>query len=227
MDNVYFRRALVAALNMEDVLRAVTFGNPEFYRLQPSFFFPEQSVWHNDAGASIYNHKDLDEVRRLLDQAGYNYEPIIFLSNRDYDWMYKCTLAVASQLQQAGINVVVEFSDWPSQIQRALTQKGWHINQTGWSPRLDPIQLYNSLKCGVPYAYMYCNPRVDELLEKLSRDRPVEERQALYRELQQIVWEDVAVIRIGDFFTLEGTTAKLQGYTPFYVTPRFWNCWKE
>jgi len=227
MDNVYFRRALVAALNMEDVLRAVTFGNSKFYRLQPSFFFPEQSVWYNDAGASIYNHKDLDEVRRLLDKAGYNYEPIIFLSNRDYDWMYKCTLAVASQLQQAGINVVVEFSDWPSQIQRALTQKGWHINQTGWSPRFDPIQLYNSLKCGVPYAYMYCNPRVDELLEELSRDRPVEERQALYRELQQIVWEDVAVIRIGDFFTLEGTTAELQGYTPFYVTPRFWNCWKE
>ncbi|MGQ9732860.1 MAG: ABC transporter substrate-binding protein, partial [Candidatus Zipacnadales bacterium] len=227
MDNVLFRRALVAALNMEDVLRAVTFGNPEFYRLQPGFFFPEQTVWHTAAGEEMYHRKDLAEVRRLLNAAGYNFEPIIFLSNRDYDWMYKCTLAVASQLQQAGINVVVEFSDWPSQIQRALTQKGWHINQTGWSPRLDPIQFTTSLKCGAPYAYMYCNPEVDGLLEELSRDRPLAERQRIFRELQQIIWEDVAVVRVGDFFTLEGTSSRLKGYTPWYVIPRFWNSWKE
>ncbi|QAA77002.1 MAG: hypothetical protein BIP78_1236 [Candidatus Bipolaricaulis sibiricus] len=227
MDNVLFRRALIAALGMEDVLRAVTFGNPAFYRTQPGFFFPEQAVWHTDAGAEGYNKKDLAEVRRLLAEAGYNFEPIIFLSNRDYDWMYKCTLAVASQLQQAGINVIVEFSDWPSQIQRALTQKGWHINQTGWSPRLDPIQLATSLKCGAPYAYMYCNPEVDRLLSELSRDRPVEERQRIFHELQRYMWEDVAVLRIGDFFTLEGTNARLRGYTPWYVIPRFWDCWKE
>ncbi len=227
MDNVLFRRALIAALDMEDVLRAVTFGNPAFYRTQPGFFFPEQTVWHSDAGAEAYNKRNLVEARRLLAEAGYNFEPVIFLSNRDYDWMYKCTLAVASQLQQAGINVVIEFSDWPSQIQRALTQKGWHINQTGWSPRLDPIQLTTSLKCGAPYAYMYCNPDVDRLLEDLARDRPVEERQQIFYELQRIIWEDVAVLRIGDFFTLEGTSARLQGYAPWYVIPRFWDCWKE
>jgi len=227
MDNVYFRRALIAALNMDDVLKAVTFGNDKFYRVQPSFFFPEQSVWTNDAGSDRYNKQDMAEVKRLLDKAGYNFEQITFLSNRDYDWMYKGTLAVASQLQQAGINVVIDFSDWPSQIQRALTNEGWHMNQTGWSPRLDPIQLYNSLKCGAPYSYTYCNPEVDELLAELARDRSVEERQALYRQMQQIVWDDVAVIRVGDFFTLEATTAALRGYTPFYVIPRFWDCWKE
>ena len=227
MDNVLFRRAVVAALDMEAILQAVTFGNPDFYRLQPSFFFPEQKVWHNDAGSNIYNRRDLAEVRRLLNAAGYNFEPVIYLSNRDYDWMYKCTLAVASQLQQAGINVQVEFMDWPSQIARALTQKGWHINQTGWSPRLDPIQLAGSLRCGSPSAYMYCNPEVDALLDELSLVRPLEERQELYRRLQQLVWDDVAVIRIGDIFTLEGVSARLQGYSPWNVIPRFWNCWKE
>lgn len=227
MDNVLFRRAIVAALDMEAVLRAVTFGNPDFYRLQPSFFFPEQRIWHNDAGSELYNRRDLGEVRRLLDAAGYNFEPIIYLANRDYDWMYKCTLAVASQLQQAGINVQVEFSDWPSQIARALTQKGWHINQTGWSPRFDPIQLATSLRCGSPSAYMYCNPEVDKLLDRLAQVLPLEERQRTYRELQQLVWEDVAVIRIGDIFVFEGTTARLQGYSPWNVIPRFWNSWKE
>lgn len=227
MDNVLFRRALVAALDMEAVLRAVTFGNPEFYRLNPSFFFPEQVAWYNDAGAEFYNKPNLDEVRRLLKEAGYNFEPIIFLSNRDYDWMYKCTLAVASQLQQAGINVVVEFSDWPSQIARALTLKGWHINQTGWSPRLDPTALGPSLRCGSPSAYNYCNPEVDKLLDELSKPLPLEEKQRLTRELQQLVWEDVGVIKIGDFFSLEGLSAKVKGYRSWTVIPLFWDCWKE
>lgn len=226
MDNVLFRRAVVAALNMENVLRAVTFGNPEFYRLQPSFFFPEQTDWYTDAGSEMYNKQDLEKVRELLKAAGYNFEPIIYLSNRDYDWMYKCSLAVASQLQQAGINVVIEFSDWPSQIARALTQKGWHINQTGWSPRFDPIQLAGSLRCGSPSAYMYCNPEVDRLLDELAKPLPLEQRQRIYRELQQLVWEDVAVIRIGDIFTLEAISARLQNYAPWNVIPRFWNCWK-
>ena len=227
MDNVKFRRAVAYALDMEQVMKGVTFGMETFYRLQPSIFFPEQKTWYTEAGGEHYNVKDMEKVRELLDEAGYENEKITVLSNRDYDWMYKCTLAAVSQLQQAGINAEIEFSDWPTQIEKALSMKGWHINQTGWSPRLSPAQLSNSLACDSKFAYGYCNEEMEELLSEVVYPYPLEERQEIWRQIQELVWEDVAVIRMGDYFALEAVAADVKGFESWYVIPRFWNVWFE
>jgi peptide/nickel transport system substrate-binding protein len=127
MDNVVFRQALLAALDMDAVLKTVAMGDESFYRTQPSFWGPEQTLLHNMAGQEKYNQQNLPLAKRLLEEAGYDGEEIIILSNRDYDWMYRCTLAAAAQLEQAGIKVRIEFSDWNSQIGKALTLKNFHI----------------------------------------------------------------------------------------------------
>lgn len=227
MDDVRFRRALVKALDMEQIMRAATFGIEDFYRLQPSIFFPEQAAWYTEAGGDEYNQPNLDEVKRLLDEAGYNNEPITYLANRDFDWMYKAALAAAAQWQQAGINVQVEFMDWPSQIERALSLEGWHINQTGWSPRFDPTQLYSSLSCTSPGSYNYCNEEMETLLDMVNQGLPHKERFEAWKEIQELVWNDVAVIRYGDFHEAEALATDLEGYQPFYVTPRFWNVYRQ
>lgn len=223
MDDVRFRRALVLALDMEGIMQAASFGKKDFYRVQPSIFFPEQTAWHTEAGGEIYNQRDLDEVKRLLDEVGYNSEPIIYLANRDFDWMYKAALAASAQWQQAGINVQLEFMDWPSQIERAKSLEGWHINQSGWSPRFDPTQTYSSLSCTSVGAYNYCNEEMEAHLNAVNQGLPQEERREAWERIQELVWEDVAVIRYGDFHEAEALATDLQGYQPFYVTPRFWN----
>jgi len=224
MNNLSFRRALVASLNMGQVLAATSFGGrPEYVRTSSSIFFPEQKNWYTTAGSDAYNKPDLNRVKQLLAEAGYHNEPIVYLTNQDYDWMYKASVAVAAQLQAAGINAKLELMDWPSQIQRAQSLKGWQMNQTGWSPRLDPIQTSVSLHCGSLAAYTYCNPAMDQLLDQLNTSLPLKERQAVWIKVQQLVWDDVAVIRIGDYFEPEATSTKLVGYRPFYVIPRFWN----
>jgi len=227
MNNVKFKQALVAALDMDEVMKAVTAGKKEFYRTQPSVFFPEQKVFYSEAGAQVYNKKDLAKVQRLLKEVGYSNQPIVYLANRDFDWMYKCALSVSQQWQAAGVNAKLEFYDWPSQIEKAKTLKGWHINQTGWSPRFDPSQLASSLRSGQIGAYNYKNPEMDKLLDAVNLGAPTEERQEVWNKIQQLIWDDVAVIRVGDYFELEATRANVKGYTPFYVTPRFWNVRKE
>lgn len=224
MDKLAFRKALVAALDMGQVLSATSFGNrPEYIRVSPSIFFPEQKSWYTTAGSTMYNKPDLAQAKRLLAEAGYNNEPIIYLTNQNYDWMYKASLAMAAQWQRAGINIKIELMDWPSQIQRAQSLKGWHINQTGWSPRLDPLQTAVSLKCGSLSAYNYCNRDMDQLLDQVNTDLPLKQRQAIWVKIQQMVWDDVSVIRVGDYFEPEAIRSSLKGYRPFYVIPRFWN----
>jgi peptide/nickel transport system substrate-binding protein len=226
MDDVRFRQAMVHALDMDQIMRAVSFGREEFYRLQPSIFFPEQTAWYTEAGGASYNRPDREEAQRLLREVGYNSEPIVYLANRDFDWMYKAVLAAAAQWQQVGINVQIEFMDWPSQIQRAQSLAGWHINQTGWSPRFDPTQLFSSLSCASVGSYNYCNPEMDALLDVVNRGIPQPERREAWESIQELVWDDVAIIRFGDFHEAEALKVELKNYAPFYVTPRFWNVYR-
>src|SRR5213083_650467 len=81
------RQAVQAALDMEPIMRA-GFGHKDFYRLQPGLFFPEQP-WHSTVGAHLYNQRDRDKAQRLLKEAAYRRQPVRWITNREYEFMYK------------------------------------------------------------------------------------------------------------------------------------------
>lgn len=220
--DVNFRRALVYALDMEEVLKAVTTNNETFYRLDSSLYQPEQ-FYYTEAGAEgIYNCKDLDKVKECLDAAGYQGEEIVYLCNQDFEWMYKAGLSLVEQWQAAGINVKVEYLDWTSQIAKATTLEGWNINQTGYSVRLDPTQLRSCLYSTASGAYGYNNPDMDALLDEIALGNTSDVRKGIWEDIQQLVWDDVALIKMGDYLELEAISADCEGYRSFFL-PRFWN----
>ncbi|WOI57486.1 ABC transporter substrate-binding protein [Palleronia sp. LCG004] len=223
MQNVAFRQALLAAIDPQQVLLASAFGREEYTRVQPSIFFPEQSGFYTEAGGDAYGTRDLDKVEDLLEEAGYDDEPVIYLTNQNYGWMFRASQAIAAQWREAGINVQTELMDWPSQIQRAQTQDDWAVNQTGWSPRFDPFQVLTSIQCDSISAFGYCDDEMQELLATISSGAEADERQTAWEDIQQKIWDDVVVLRVGDYFEPEATRAGLTGYEPFYVTPRFWD----
>jgi len=225
-DNVKVRQALLAALDMDFVLTTVVMSESDFYMAHPGFRYGPWSAWYTEVGSEYYNQANAEKSRQLLKEAGYQGEDIILLSNRDYYWMYRCTLAAATSLELGGFRVKIEFSDWPSQIGKALTGEGWHINQTGWSPSEEPLRMKGSLQCGAPYAYGYCNAEMDRLLDELAKPATFEERKAIFEEIQLLYYEDVPVVYFGDIFGLEATRSELKGYEAWYVVPRFWNVWK-
>lgn len=222
-NNVKFRQALMAALDMKAIMEVVTGGNEAFYRVQPSVFFPEQTAWYTPAGGEVYNRPDLEKVKRLLKESGYRGEPIVILSNQSYDWMYRTTLAVFQQLRAAGINAKLEFSDWATQLAKARSLKGWHLNQTGWSLRFSPAALGVSLVTGGGNAYGYSNPRMDSLFARLARELDPAKRKAIYEEIQRLIYTDIPILRIGDYFGLDARRSDLVGYKSWYVIPRMWN----
>lgn len=220
--DVNFRKALAYALDMEKVLIAVSAGNKDFYRLDPSIYTPEQFYYTTTGSEDIYNKPDQAKVDELLKAAGYNGEEVVYLANKDFDFMYKASLSLSEQWKAAGINVVLEYSDWSSQISKAQSMEGWNINQTGLSPRLDPTQLNSSLNSSSAGAYGYNNPDMDELLKEIGMGGTNEDRKAIWEQIQSLVWEDVAILKIGDFFELEALNSKYDGYRSFYLA-RFWN----
>ena len=129
-DNLLFRKAVQAALDMDEIMDAATDGN---YRLNVGFQYPNQPSY-TDAGKETYNIKDPAQAKEYLTQAGYKGEPIILLTNKDYPPMYNSALVMAEQLKAVGINAELKVVDWPTSV-RHMTQEratGWNFFFTGW-----------------------------------------------------------------------------------------------
>lgn len=220
--DVNFRKALAYAVDDEKVMIAITAGNKEFYRLDPSIYYPEQFYYTLAGSEEIYNKPDQAKVDELLAAAGYNGEEVIYLANKTFDFMYKASLSLVEQWQAAGINVVTEYSDWAAQISKAQSMQGWNINQTAFSPRLDPTQLNSSLNSSAAGSYGYNNPEMDALMKEIGQGGTNESRKVIWEKIQTLVWDDVVVSKIGDLFELEAISNKYDGYRSFYLQ-RFWN----
>lgn len=220
-----FRKALVYAVNPEQVLQAITTGKKEFYRLDPSLYQPEQYFYTEAGSAGIYNSQDLEKVKELLAAANYNGEQIIYLTNRDFDYMYAASMSLIEQWNAAGINVVPEFNDWTSQIAKAQSLTGWSINQTSYSARFDPNQVRNMLHSKTMGAYGFADAQIDALLEKIGEGGTNEERYVIWEQIQQRIWEQLPFIKFGDYLSMDAIRSDLVGYKPFNVS-RFWTVHK-
>jgi peptide/nickel transport system substrate-binding protein len=223
--NLKFRQAIQAGLDMEAIMMAVTSGRPEFYRIQPSIFFNEQTWWTDEA-KELYNQKDLAKAKQLLKDAGYNGEEIVMLTNRDYDSMYKVVLTAADQLKKnLGMNIKVETLDWPGQRTKEKSKEGWNITVTFYSLRFDGGDFSASMHSMAKRKF-YSNPTMDQIFDEGASTTDFEQRKQIYAQAQRFFYEDVQAIKIGDFHGLEAVNSKVKGFRSWY-TPRFWNVWKE
>lgn len=225
--NVKFRQAVQAALDHEGLAQAITNGRKDFYRLQPSLWFPV-SPFYTEIRAELYNQNDPDKAKQLLEEAGYNGEEIILVTNRNYEYMYKAIVTAEQQLKGIGMNTRVDVIDWPAQ-QARWTEEDWQISTTGYlSQALFAPDAFGSFYGGGggDAGAGYNNPEMTEAFENAAKATTLEERKAAFVEVQRIFYEDVTGIKICDIFALTSLRSEIQGYTPWYNTTRFWGCWR-
>ena len=128
-DNLMFRKAVQAVLDMDEVMDAASDGN---YRLNVGFQYPNQA-FYSDAGKETYNIKNAELAKKYLAQSGYKGEPVVLLTNKDYPAMYNSALVMQQQMQAIGINAQLKVVDWPTSANMALKpDTGWNFFYTGW-----------------------------------------------------------------------------------------------
>jgi peptide/nickel transport system substrate-binding protein len=221
-NNVKARQAVSRGLDMEAIMRGVTGNQAAFYRLQPSFFFPEQRVWHNMEGREVYNGKNLDVARRLLRESGYDGRPITFLSNRDIEWLFRASVPVKPQLEAIGFRVDLVVRDWPGQIAQQK-ELNFDMATNGVSTRPEPTGFNYLFQCNASYeTYGYCDNEMDKWLIVGLRIRDPERRAQAYAMAQREFYESVPFVKVGDMFSLDGVNKGVRGYRVFFLR-RFWN----
>jgi hypothetical protein len=68
---------------------------------------------------------------------------------------------------------------------------------------------------------------MDRLLREAALQQSDTELRETAIEIQQLEYDDIPVIRFGDFFGLNAVHAEVKGYVQWYAAPRFWGVTKE
>lgn len=225
-DSVLFRRAVQAALDMDEIMEAASDGH---YSLNAGFQYPNQPGY-SDAGKETYNLRDPALARRLLTESGYGGEPVTLLTNKDFPSMYDSALVMQQQLQAVGINARMKVVDWRTSVRMAGEADGdWHFFFTRWGlqPALGPLAAMRLLVG--PNAVQRPKPGLEDADLRAAWDAmntaPEQaDRLAAFARMQGIALTRVHAIPFGAFTRIQATRATVKGFVPFRV-PRLSNVW--
>lgn len=211
------RQAALAALNMEPIVRAA-YGLPDFYQMEPSYY-PKGTAWYSTGGAKLYNQKNPALAKQLLAKAGYKNEPLRIICTKEYEYMYNIGITAAAQLKDAGFNVDLQVYDWATVLDRRGKPDMYDAFVTGHGFVPDPslITILSS-----QYPGWWDSPEKNDLVAKFNSTTQSAARKQIWDKLQELIYTQVPVIRVGQEKLFDVATAKLVNYWPS-VWPSFWN----
>jgi peptide/nickel transport system substrate-binding protein len=225
-DQLLMRKAIQAALDMNEIMDAASDGN---YQLNVGFQYPNQPDYTN-AGKETYNLHDPELAKKYLLQAGYQGEPVILLTNKDYPPMYNSALVMQQQLEAVGINAQMKVVDWPTSVQMMQnTTAGWNFHFTGWGtqPALGPLAVMQQL-VQPNAAYKPEGGKDDPEVLAAWNDMNIlptpEGRQEAFARMQKLVLERVYAIPFGSYTKFQAVRSNVGGFVPFRI-PRMSNVW--
>ena len=193
-NNMPLRYAINYAIDREKYIELIlsTQGKPAYGYIPPAMgdFDPTVSEW----SPSVY---DVQKAKAALKQAeAINGGPIpkLRLASRTGTAPRQGAMFLARGLNEIGLQVELEFFDWPTFLERMKT--GQHqMFFSGWLVDYPDVenfmQVYYSKNAPWPNSNNYSSPEFDALYEKASQMTPGPERLKLYHEGQKIVLKDM------------------------------------
>jgi peptide/nickel transport system substrate-binding protein len=187
-NDVRARRAIAMALNQEDYMRAVAGDDQSLWQKLPSFFTPGTPLYTEAGGEILSRPRDNAAARRLLQEAGYNGQPITVLVGQDQPPLKAMGEVTNALLRSLGMNVDFVATDWGTVGQRRAVktppgQGGWHIFHT-WHAGAD---------CTNPAAYLALRAHGDGAWFGWPTDAAVEAARDKWFEADDLNAEKAAV----------------------------------
>jgi peptide/nickel transport system substrate-binding protein len=218
------RKAIQVGLDMEEIMEIATDGA---YSLNHGYQYPG-NPYFVEGGKEWYNVNDADRAKEYLEEAGYNDEPIVLLTNSDYTNMYNAALVMSEQMKDLGINAQLQVVDWPTSRQQRDNTDDWNLFFTGFGtgPSIGPRDAVTDLVPPTNLARAPQDPELDDAWERMQLEETEEARKAAFNDLQQILYDDAYAVVMGSIQKVQGVRQNVEGFTPFRI-PRLWNVWFE
>jgi peptide/nickel transport system substrate-binding protein len=207
--NPKVREALEAAID-RNVINQVVFNGEYIASNQP---VPPGSTYY--ARDFPVPSRDLAKAKRLLQEAGVPHPEFTLLTaNAPID--LRVAEVIQSMAAEAGFAIKIQANE-ANTLVAAASKGDFQATIVIWSGRPDPdgnISIW--LACdGFLNWGKYCDPKLDSLLAKARQTTVTQERQNLYAQAAAIYLTARPHLFLYHLKWLWGTTAKLDGFTPF------------
>ncbi len=224
-DNVKFREAVQVALNMEAIMAISSEG---LYTLNHRWQYEDTAYDPGQIGAEYYNQADAERAKALLDEAGYNGEEFVILTDPNIPQHGRAAVVIAEQLNAIGINAVINQVDWPTALNIRMQDEGWNgwTLQMGIEPYLGPVGLIATLASPARPHFVVPDAGLDALYQELIKGATVEERLETFKKIQAHLYEIFAIIKVGDSGLMHAARSNVKGFIPFRF-PRVYDVWLE
>src|SRR5690606_20844068 len=97
----------------------------DLYELDHGYMSKHSKDWYSEAGIEHYNQNDQEKAKKLIEEAGYDGEEITVLTSRDVPTIYNAAVVIQEQMEQIGLNVKLENSDWATVSERREDPSYW------------------------------------------------------------------------------------------------------
>lgn len=219
MSDVTMRRVVQAVTNSEEMMTAA--AGEGYFRLSPSHMM-EETVWHSDAGAELYDMRDPDLAREYLEEAGYDGEPVRILTNTEYQDMYNTALILQQQLEDIDVNVEMQVFDFATFLNVLGERQEWDISIMSFAFRVDPVQN-PMMRC--EWGGAWCSDEKSALVDRLYAEVEFEARYEAWEQIQQLMYDEVAGVKVADSVSLIARSTRLQNLGIVQLAPAYWNAW--
>ena len=222
------RQAIQALTNAEEIMQG--YGPSDLWATCPSMFSCG-TFFANEVVPEKYNMNNVELAKQLLDEAGYDGEPLIILDPADFPTIHPIPIVLNEQLKRAGVEVDYRVVDWATEVQIVLSPRGspaskeWHIAPT-WMSSWAFLPLANGIitKDGIGF---YESPAMQDLRARFARESDLNELKKIADEMQRVYFEEVPYVHLGNFFQLRAMNKSLDGLIPspvggFYAVGLYW-----
>lgn len=218
--DVKLRQAALAATDPVEVMAGAV-DNPAFYSTFGSLAGPEWEFWYTEEGSEKYGVRDVELATQLVAESGYDGSPLRWITTREQDYMYRSALVAQQQWAEAGINVELVVSDWPTVLDRREDPSAYEIFSTGIGFSGDPL----GTSAYTPDWPGWTPPGgVTSAYEALVTETEEERRKELWIDLQTAFYEEVPYIQFGERYAFRASRKEVKGLVgsqDFHV----WNVW--
>ena len=223
-DNIKVRQAIRVALDHEEFMRAL--GPDELWELCPALYYCGTPLDTRQGAADWYNQKDIPRAKALLEEAGYAGEELLVMSPTDYATITPLGTVLKPTLDRIGINVNMPAMDWATLVSKIGGDDwnifvSWSALWATFSPESDS-SISGAGGCCGPWK----NDRVIELNAEFIRATTDLEKLRIVGEIQELVYEGVPRIWLGQFSALFPHRSWVKNFSVPAV-PLFTNVWLE
>lgn len=233
-NDVRARQALALLIDQNEMMPAVA-GADGRWSVCHSFSVCG-SVYGTEAGSDPYRRTDVARARQLLAEAGYRGEPLVLLGTTTLAPINVMTQVLARRLQDAGVNVDVQMTDFPTMLQRMhaqdrpIGQGGYHLfayyaTGTSWFHPLMNVSL--DVSCGTRnWAGYPCDAQGEQLRQTFFAAPDDPSRRAAFEAFQRRAWEYLPYVPAGQFDVFSAYRPNVTGVLDAtFIT--YWNIEKR